>query len=683
MRTPWTLLVTALCSVLCTPLNAQRVTATALNLQDSIVVRWAPTTVQAWERFNTYGCRIERVDVAAVPVPAPVRLSTDTLRPLSLERLKARFGTSHPYAPVVAQALYGSAMRPNSGDLQAMRDAANEATLRWSLCALYADIDPHIADALGYRWVDRSIAANGRYLYRVILLDPAGPDTALIAVDRRWGVVPITPGPAVHAEEGEGKIGIQWEREAVQGLFSAYWIERAQGTGPWQRLNKTPFVPMDNERAKAFLFNYTDTTIARDYLPYRYRVLGISAFGQVSLEAPVITAMGRDRTAPPSPEMKGVNDERGRLVVYWDQPAGAADLKGFHVEKTHQTGAAFVPLHAGLLPASTRHFTDTSRYLLSGNFYRVVAVDTAGNRSISMTGYGTLADSIAPAAPMGLTGSIDTSGVVTVRWPSGPEQDLLGYRVFFANAADHHFNNLSPEPMQDTVFRDTIPLRTLTKDIYYRVVAVDRSFNHSAMSTVLRLVKPDIVPPVAPVIERYQVNDSAVMIHFIPSSSPDVARHMLLRRKAGESEWREVIAWTVNDQRRTWTDRTVASATAYTYLMQAVDSAGNASARSVPLEVRLSGRNERPGVENVKALHLDEVVQVAWSAPKGPVKYYVIYRSKDGSTAASIGSAKGTSNTFADNKVPGKGNYRYAVKAVYADGGSSRIVDMSVPVEVR
>ncbi|MBX2972324.1 MAG: hypothetical protein KF797_04420 [Flavobacteriales bacterium] len=662
--------------------NAQSVRTTAFNATDSVTIRWAPTSAPSWERINRYGCRVERMEVSRNDRPIR-RLSPDTLRPMPLELLRTTFGAQHPHAPIIAQALYGEKMAPNTNDINAQLDAAQQAALRWSLCALYADVDPRIADALGYRWVDRDVTRDGFYLYRVITNDPSHPDTALVGVDRKQGFATVPPGPAITAQEKEGSIGIRWDRELVHGVFSAYWIERRSTGGPWTRLNSAPFVPMDNERGTGPYQLYTDTTIARDHVPYDYRVLGITPFGMVSAEAPVITAMGRDRTPPPNPVMKEVRDEKGKLVVHWEQPAGAGDLKGFRVEKTHHANAAYVPLHKALLPPTARQFTDTSSFLIGENHYRVWAVDTAGNGSVSMSGYGALADSIAPAPPTGLRGSIDTTGVVTVHWPLGKEPDILGYRVFFANAADHNFNNLSPEPIQDTVFRDTIPLRTLTKHIYYRLVAVDRNFNHSAMSATLKLGKPDVVAPVAPVFQRYAVNDSSVVLHFVPSSSKDVRRHTLLRKSSTDTTWREVTAWSVTDMPRVWADRTVMAPAAYTYTMLAIDSAGNASPRAVPLEVRLPARAQRPGVTTVKAVAIDGHVQVSWTAPPRPVKHYVIYRSREEGAMAAVGFTKDGGNTFSDVRIPAKGRYRYAVKAVYADGGASRIVEMEGGVEVR
>lgn len=660
--------------------DAQSVRVTAYNAADSIVVRWAPSSVQAWERFNLYGCRIERVDVNSNDRDAR-KLNTDTLKPITLEVMKQRLA-NNSYAPIIAQALHGKEMAPNTGNLGAQMAAADQAKLRWSLCALYADIDPAIANALGYRWVDKDVSATGYYLYRVISLDPVFADTAMVAVDRTQGMDVVPRGPSLTAVEKEESIGIRWERELTHGSFSAYWIERREGSSGWKRLNNVPFVPMDNERGSAFYYTFTDTTIARVYLPYTYRVLGITPFGMVSAEAPEIIAFGRDRTAPKNPVMIGVKDERGRLVVHWEQPESAPDLKGFRVEKTYDARAAYVPLHRDLLVPDTRQFTDTSSFLLGENHYRVWAVDTAGNESVSLSGYGVLADSIAPAPPVLLQGTIDTTGLVTVHWPLGKEKDIFGYRVFFANAADHNFNNLSPEPIQDTVFHDTIPLRTLTKDIYYRVVAVDRNFNHSAMSATMRLRKPDVVAPVAPVFEYYAVNDSAVVLHFVPSSSTDVERHSLLRRSEADSAWREVINWTASSTPRMWTDRTVIASHAYTYTMLAVDSAGNRSPRSVPLEVRLPARAQHEAVTQVVATAMDEVVQVGWTAPSGKVKHCVIYRSRDGATATTVGSAPAGTNTFVDIRLPGKGSYTYAVKVVYSDGGSSRISEAVAPVVV-
>lgn len=654
---------------------AQGIHVIARNTNDSIVLRWAPVSAANWTRYNAHGYKVERFTMDVSGVSGPVRLSPEPIIPWTLEAFQSTFPRDHKYAPPVAQALYGKQMMKGSDPSNpgAMMDAVNEQTMRWSVAMLFADYDANVANALGLRWVDRNLQPGAHYLYRVITLDPETPDTALVGVNRAMGADDIGQGPRIFPEENEGSIALRWAKNELTNPFSGYWIERSKVGGAWERLNKAPFIQTEPETdTPTELITYADTTIAGNYIPYRYRVIGMTPFGETTPTAPEVTAMGRDRTAPPNPIMKNVNDEKGKLVVRWEQPAGASDLKGFRVEKAPTGLGGHLPLHTGLLPTNARQFTDTSTYLLGENHFRVVAVDTAGNESVSMDGYGFLIDSIAPAPPTGLAGSVDTNGVVTVRWKLGREADILGYRVFFANAADHVFINQSPEPFADTVFTDTIQIKTLTKRIYYRVVAVDRNFNHSEFSTMLTLEKPDVIAPVAPVFSNYHATDSAVVLTFVPSSSLDVASHQLLRRSTIDTVWHSIADWPVSETRRSFTDTGISGLGFYAYTLQATDSSANKSPYAVPVEVRINRKVPTAGTIEVDVSSTDAgTVLVNWFASRKGVKHFVIYRSKDGAPMTSIASANVDINSYTDIRLQGKGLYRYAVKAVYENGSSS------------
>ncbi|MBK9421893.1 MAG: hypothetical protein IPN44_12705 [Flavobacteriales bacterium] len=662
--------------LVCTALQAQDLRMIARSTPDSVVLRWAPMSASTWHRTNQYGYKVVRIEVQDNIAPIRVRLNPDTVRPWTLEQFRTRFPVQHRYAPVAAQTLYGKTFAATSpaGDPRPNPDAETEQTMRWGIAMLYADYDAGVATALGLRWVDRTAKRDARYLYRVISLDPLHPDSASLGIDRVLDTMPPPVNPTVTAEEKEGRIALKWPKADMIAPFSGYWIERKSASGTWIRLNDAPFVQTEpkSDRPNTEV-TYTDTTIAGNYIPYQYRVIGITAFAETATDAPIVTAMGRDRTPPPNPVMKGVKDENGKLVVHWEQPEGATDLRGFRVEKAPRANGLFLPLHKGLLPTTARSFTDTSTYLLEENHFRVFAVDTAGNESKSMLGYGSALDSVPPAPPVGLEAVIDTNGVVTLRWKLGPELDIMGYRVFFANAADHEFNNLTPQPLADTVFTDTIQIKTLTKKIYYRVVAVDRNYNHSAFSGTLGVTKPDVVSPVAPVFSTYLASDSAVTLSFVPSSSADVATHQLLRRSSSDTTWRAIATWNANENKRNFVDRGIAAPEFYAYYLQATDSAGNRSLRSAPVEVRVKSIYHAAAPKEVLAVKMDDIVQVQWSIAETGVKYFVIYRSKDGSPMLSIASAPADKTKYVDIRLQGTGVYRYAVKAVYLNGVSSSL----------
>lgn len=648
--------------------QAQTFSVIAANHADSVVLRWAPGSAAAWERYRTAGYRVERISIAKSQPGKPQRIGPDRIAPWTLEQFKSGFAREHPNAPAAAQVLYGAvAPEKRAG----MERADAEINLRWSIATYLADVDASVAQAMGLRYVDRDVSAGAFYYYRVITLsEPA--DTAFVAVDRTVGTYAVAQGPLLEAEEGERRVLLKWDADANSG-FTAYWVERSADGRTWSRLHDRPFVPMRDVNQKAVsAHTYADTSIAANYKPYRYRVLGIDPFGNTSKEATPIIAMGRDRTAPPSPEMKGAAEEKGRMIVRWEQADAPADLRGYRVEKAMSGTTGFYPMHRDLLPTNARQFTDTSTVLIMGNYYRVAAVDTAGNTSYSLGGYGSVSDSIAPLPPTDLHGRIDTNGVVTVEWKQGKERDLLGYRVFFANQADHSFINLTPAPIASLTFTDTIPLNTLTKRIHYQVVAVDRSFNHSGFSAMLTLTKPDRVAPVAPLFSDYRATDSTVVLSFVPSSSDDVKEHVLWRKDEASARFQEVAHFGASNMPRTWTDSDARGPASYTYQLAAIDSAGNRSPMTQAIEVSVRGKRATMRPTNVTAtVDAQKHVRVTWQGTTSGVHHYIIHRSRDGAPPIAVGSPANDVREFIDDRVPGNGSYTYSVRAARADGSLS------------
>ncbi len=651
----------------------------ARNTADSVVLRWAPIRPVDWERGNQYGYKVERfvINPQKKEKPTAVRIGPDTLKTWTLERLKASFPANHPYAPAVAQAVYGRTIGINMGNANMgnIAQASNELNMRHSLALVFADLDGRVADALGLRWADHSVDSKAIYLYRVIALDPEHRDTTLIAVNRRLGPDTIPAPPKPTTTEMERGVQLRWPLYADDRAFTAFWVERSSGAAAWERLNGQPYLQSGSNEKPATEAFYTDTTAGLG-VPHQYRLRGITSFGETSEPSESVTAMGRDRTPPPSPVMLGVKDERGKLVVHWDQTEGAPDLKGFRVEKAPTAEGRFLPLHPGLLPASARTFTDTSTFLLGENHYLVFAVDTAGNESQSLGGYGFLTDTVAPAMPKGLTGAIDTNGVVTLRWNMGKEPDLMGYRVFMANAPDHEFSNLSPAPFADTAWTDTITLKTLTKHICYRVVAVDRNFNHSVMSGILTLSKPDIIPPVAPVFSSYAVTDSSVLLKFVPSGSPDASRYTLLRKRQQGGELKKIAEWPATKSLQSFSDTAAAGPEFYSYRLQVTDSAGNTSTSPMDVAVQVPRRKVRTVLEGFTVRYdaQGKAMAITWAAPTKEVKHFVIYRSRNDGAPSAIASAANGATTYSDKDLPGKGEYTYLLKAVFADGAASPVV---------
>jgi hypothetical protein len=379
--------------------------------------------------------------------------------------------------------------------------------------------------------------------------------------------------------------------------------------------------------------------------------------------------------------MKDPKDIGGKMQVVWEYLDVPKDFKEFRIGKSNVINGPFELVDKVILPSSARTWVDNSFDALGENYYVVYAYDTTGNMSVSLPAYGFLLDSIAPGKPDRPTGSIDTNGVVRIHWKLGPDQDIMGYRVYFANAADHEYSIKTPKPLRDTAFVDTITLNTLTKKIYYKIAAVDRNYNHSIYSEVLMLMKPDILKPVEPLFAGYKVNEQEVILQLVPSSSKDVKEHRLMRRESGIEAWSEISKWQKPEVKKEYRDNSVKGAAYYQYTLVAVDSAGNVSNMAPTVDVRVVPKVSKAEVKNVRAAYNKEnkVVALDWDKPEAAVSHYEIYRGKDGRRPITLTTADGNATHFEDVTYTGKGKYVYMVKAIYKDKGES---PMSVAKEI-
>ena len=114
--------------------------------------------------------------------------------------------------------------------------------------------------------------------------------------------------------------------------------------------------------------------------------------------------------------------------------------------------------------------------------YTVRTVETIGGLRIESDAAPpackTLTDTFPPAAPKNLQ-AVATEGAISLIWDASPEKDLAGYLVLRGPAEGENLEPLTPEPIQDPRFNDTVQSGT---QYAYVVKAVDKLGNVSRAS---------------------------------------------------------------------------------------------------------------------------------------------------------------------------------------------------------
>lgn len=655
-----------------------RIAVRAKFQDQAVMLRWAPSMAGGWALLNRIGYTVQRREITDNGASAWIDLTEEPVKPRPLEDWQ-RFGddTTNAYPLIAAQALYGKEF----GNQPALRlaDKADELTNRYSFVLLAADLSFETAQYAGLAFIDRAVQPGKLYAYRIFaaaaLVDYFPADTGEFAL--QTVAEPTTLRPVWRSiDEHEHRVTLHWDKHAHQSAYTAYYIERSADGNRYRRLNSRPYIQFDNPALELDNpdFTYADS-LAENYQPYWYRLVGIDAFGQPSEPSDPIQGMGRDRTPPAAPtNLRTTILADGTVELTWDVEV-TTDLAGFLIGRSAENSlSGFEPLTETPLATSTRRYVDATPRTDAPNYYIVAATDTAKNAAVSMAAHVAFIDSIPPSPPTTLAATIDTLGVLTLSWAPSPARDVMGYIVSYANDSTHFFTSAVDRAIPDTVFTDTLSLATLSEEIHYRVRAVDHHHNTSVESAILTVKKPDLIPPVAPQFTDFRVEEKRVTLTWIPSSSKDVAAHETFRREQGKPDWEPVAFLPIDSAAGVFADTLFKPNTRYEYMIQAIDDAGLRSPESAIVRIRTLAnlRAEGPVSFTVQRPEAGSVL-IQWAlkpATDSDVRV-VIYRAVNGGAFETLASFGTDTFVFEDRQISTGSTYEYTCKLHYSDGRSS------------
>lgn len=654
----------------------------AQNYGDSIVVRWAPGSGSLWLLSQTEGFNFKRKIFSRNERSEFIIVDSASfkIRPWPIERWGAEFKSSHDtLLAMAAEVIYGKTTAFNTGkdgnSMNTILEKYDEQQSRFGFALLISDFDPQVANGMGFRFVDRQIDKNLYYLYSVTPAEKWSElkaDTGRVLV-RGSDVYTRKPFPELSQISGDRVVHLFWPSVSLENKYTAYIIERSTDGHRFERLNRLPYISIGKDSGKRKPVRYDDS-LAVNYKTYFYRVSGVNAFGDVSLPSPVISAMGVDLRPPVPPLITSIHNHgpEGSIVLEWEKSSQESDFRGYIVGRGDNLEGPFQPLTQSLLPFGTNTFTDQNPNTTAPNYYIVAALDTSGNPGRSMPAYMNADDKEPPMQPIGLTGKIDSSGHVTIRWNWNKESDLSGYRIYFSNSSQHIFVPASGIMLTDTLFTDSISLKTLTKKIYYKVIAYDRNKNASPASDILILTRPDLIPPVPPILHHFEVSDTAVYLKWYPSASEDVEIQKLFRKSGENPIWTLLQSFSPADT--LYNDLTVESGIRYTYAVESIDSSGLSSGKSFPLNVYVYTNGTSDKISNFRIDKTDSVALLTWSPPDRIVRFYILYKEINNTGLRMAGNIPGTVTRFTEPLD--KGNYKYALMAIFENGSKSSISEI-------
>jgi hypothetical protein len=593
----------------------------ARPLADSIMLRWAPTTYRLWITGNQYGYHVTRTLVyeneQTIVGAKPVFLTKAPLKPVALPQWE-KLADTQELAGVAAQAIYGEdfdvdAGAPPSGMVSIFNRASVQES-RMSFALLAADLSVQVAHCSGLYFADNTALKGKKYLYRVFpAFVPEGMtvDTALFytGVDE---YMPLMAPANLRAKPTDRMVTLTWERLGQEGMFSGFFIERSDNNGvSFESLNASPLINTTPDGYDTAPFHFFIDSLANNQQQYLYRIRGISPFGELSPYSATVKVKGKDVIAV-APMIANIVSPDNKVVrVEWElSPEIASKVRGLTLQRSSKFDQGFETIVDSIAPV--KGFVVDHHPMMTG-YYRLLAYNNDGHGPAGTPRMIQLIDSIPPVPPTGIVAIADTTGKVTISWLPNPDVDIYGYRIFRANSSNEEFSQLTSKPIEDTVYVDQIDLRTLTKKVYYQVVAIDERQNRSEFSAIYEMERPDIVPPGTPAIRSIDAQDNGIALLWYPSSSSDVATQYIYRNSGDNPQWTLIAKLAPADT--AYADTTVTELL-YRYLLIATDKAGNESQPTKPVAVKYTKPVDEGGwiTPEVKVNKKTGEVELRWEA---------------------------------------------------------------------
>lgn len=635
---------------------------------DKISLRWNTDSYKLFNNLVRGGVVIDRLIIGKdnkAEAGGWKRIS-DTIRALTLKQFDVPEFRNDTAKMIVAQGLYGKSEYPKDQSLiNQIKLQDMERQNRHLIVSLYTAMSPAAAAAAGLAFDDKMVPdTNKKYVYRIApakYLPGLGIlDTGYIYVLGHDRVVKENYR-GLQARNDDHRIKLLWPKKTSR--FTGYFVERSEDKVHFKQLNAHIYLAQADTGTTD---NYVYYDSVANYKRYYYRLTGVNAFGEHHTFQEMVTGIGFDRTAPQSPHLTFTR-QKDVLTFNWNVPT-EKDVKGYYLVQGKGIYKMDTLADKNMLSPAITTYQLTLPPKFKAAYYRLLTADTAGNVSLSNPVYVFNNDTVPPPPPVGLRGNIDLKGKVRLTWASDKNDDVLrGYKIFMSNAPDVTFSAVSGI-VADTTYTFTTSLKTTTKSLYVKIVAVNASFSHSKFSQMVKLSRPDTIAPPKPVIINYSNTDKGISLKWAQDHSADFSHYLVYRRVAGDT------AWSMLQKTRllSYMDSTITGGKAYEYSLRTIDSTGLASPYAFPLFIKTTTVIKAENLALTTNYNSDKKqVTVKWAKPLQPVKFYILYKDL-GQGLTQYKSIPPTDLAFTEEGT-GAVSSRYGLKVIYINNDESDI----------
>jgi uncharacterized protein len=639
--------------------------------KDKIQLRWGPTNYEYWTLGNKMGYKVEKFVISTNGVfdensfKKPIVL-IESSKPLPVDQWEEVI-KKEPNAQIVKSLMYSAPVLPAvspTKDVKAFLEYTKMQNNRFGFALFACDMSTVTAAAHGLYFEDTKVVAGEKYAYRISIKTKIGTKDTMFSTSILVGLEDYfeLPKPRDVKIENRGTNAvIGWNVEYDKGLYTGYFIEKSSDGVNFVKVNESPYVQMKTEvntESKRFYF---EDSLQNPTLTYSYRVIGMTPFAEFSPASDIVKAKSKvELKVMIGIDTSGVT-ANNRCMMKWNvQGLEIAKLKEFNILRSKSDDGIYEKI--GTVSKDTRTYTDPSP--LRTNYYLIQAMGESGETSHSLSIMILPIDSTPPAIPSELKAIVEPNGTVILTWKPNTEEDIMGYRVYRSNGLNEVPVEFTKTLLDANLFIDTLKLNILSKNLYYRVTAVDMNFNPSDYSKTLLVKRPDTIKPAMANITQTKLDKYKVSLKWQKSYSMDVEKYFLYRMNIVDMKKELLDSFAVADSLFAYIDSTYDIGSKYRYCVDVQDDSRNISTALSGIVSTEIGIRRPIEIWKAKLDNEQRKVKLTWTYEgKEKVTSFVIYRQKNKEAMSALQSFGPTIFTYDDKLLELENEYTYCIKA--------------------
>jgi len=660
------------------------ITTKTFKQQNRVLIRWVLANAKEWRLANNNGYNIERAEIGSDNYQI---INKTPLKAISIQDA-TQFGKEsdvYACAAIVSD-------KPNPSNTKAVENDNFSYSIFLLMCSY--NFNNAIYAAAGF--ADTTIQPDKQYTYRVSVAGVNIQNQKLITSSIGTANSTITDIPEITASYGDKEVMLSWNIKKAVDEYPAIIVERSLDSVIFFNITPKPLISSlqssskNNSDTTVKLMEYKDDDVVNN-TKYYYRIKGINLFGVYSNASNIVSGecIADIKSIP---KIISIDTIAKKFAITWNIDDSLKSLiKKYELYVSETANDSSYKKLTDLLPQkSNTNFQYAFNYIpKETNYFIVKAIAKKDNSIVESSPYFyQLKDSIPPTVPINLQATINTEGNIIVTWQKNTENDFKGYKIYKSVTGSEikSFTAINGEPFEEAVFKEKVALNQLNRNIYYRITALDNKYNESGLSDYILVKRPDIIPPVAPIIKKLiaQTNNKSLQLTWAKSFSKDISNYSIYRKKYSDTtdaSW-QLIA-TTNNTDTSFTDNTIETYTSYNYKMQAIDSSNLKSNFSSVITFYAPQKPEK--IKTITNLNSyvsrdKKYIELNWNVPNTDIVEIMIYRiqNRDENNALLLATIPATTKIYDDENIKENNIYTYYLKPVFKNGKSGDFVKIDV-----